>query len=118
MPNVIGNFYFKLTTAGHLLGEYSNSGTPWARPECAFRGDDVPYAERQSFVGTYTSTWHEPTGSTVTVTLTIVPRYRPAEQATLFELTWTRRPGGSVMYQGQAMLNDGQLVGNYQSVDS
>lgn len=114
MPKVIGNFYFKLTTAGNLLGEYSNSDTPRARPECAFRDDNVLQEERQTFEGTFTSTWYEPdSGSAEVVTLTITPRGGTTGG---FDLTWSAK-NGRTAYSGEAMLNDGQLVGKYWSVD-
>ena len=119
MPRTHGTFYFKLTTAGHLLGEYSNPGTPRARPECAFRGDNIPNSDRTTFAGIYLSTWHEPgeVPEAVAATLRIDPKSAPADPPTQFTLSWTRGAGGrgSLMYQGEAMLNDGILIGHYHS---
>lgn len=115
MHRTTGNFYFKLTTAGHLIGEYSNHANPWARPECAFREDDIPDCERRSFEGRYVSTWYEPDSRSAEVLiLTIEARN---DSLLLFNLSWSDR-NGRPHYSGQAMLNDGQLIGNYWSVDS
>ncbi|MBK8038553.1 MAG: hypothetical protein IPK22_15700 [Verrucomicrobiaceae bacterium] len=119
MPRTHGTFYFKLTTAGHLLGEYSNPGTPRARPECAFRGDNIPNSDRTSFAGTYISTWFEPgeVPEAVMATLTIAAKSAPADPTTQFTLIWTEGASGSpnVMFRGEAMLNDGILIGHYHS---
>lgn len=118
MPRINGTFYFKLTTAGQLLGEYSNADTPRARPECAFRDEESKGAARTTFAGTYTSVWYEPTngGVAVTTKLTIEPKSEPADPMTQFTLTWTEVASGTDMFQGEAMLNDGLLIGHYHSV--
>ena len=117
MPRTHGTFYFKRTTAGHLLGEYSNPSTPRARPECAFREDSIPNSNRTTFAGDYISTWYEPgeVPETVAATLTIAAKSAPADPTTQFELTWTELGSPNVMFRGEAMLNDGILIGHYHS---
>jgi hypothetical protein len=117
MARTHGTFYFKLTTAGHLLGEYSNPDTPRARPECAFRPDGTASADRTTFAGIYTSTWYEPgqVPEVVAATLTIVAKSESGNPATQFILTWTELESPNVMFRGEAMLNDGILIGHYHS---
>jgi hypothetical protein len=115
MPKTIGNFYFKLTDTGNLIGEYSNKGTPKGRPESALRDDQD---KGIGFAGKYISTWFEPTnapnrGDCLAAELKITQNLAPSD---LFVLEWTPLPGSSTSYQGSAMLCGGVLVGNYQSV--
>ena len=106
-----GNFYFKLTTAGHLLGEYSNFNNPWARPECAYREDQVTASHRTTFIGEYISTWYEPDEGAVRTKLKIEAKPAPADPTTQFTLTWSDL-ADRVLFEGVAMLNDGILIGH------
>jgi hypothetical protein len=113
MEPIHGTFYFQLTTDGNLIGEYKNQFTPRQRPECAFRRDGALADEYQTFVGEYISTWYEPEqNSAVRARLSVQPRGEPSRNQ--FVLTWSNFRG-TRLYWGEAMLNDGQLVGNYWS---
>ena len=111
MATIIGRFYFKLTDAGNLIGEYSNSAGTRSLPESAMRKDG---SEVGGFVSSYMSTWFEPSaGAGVAALLKIEPK---SESSDLFELTWCEIAGNSDLYKGEAMLCDGMLIGNYWSV--
>lgn len=103
-----GNFYFKLTDAGNLIGEYLNDEIFDVRPESAWR---QPQTTKKCFEGKYLSTWYEPKPSEcVTAELVIT---RESNAVDVFKLVWQH--SGKPIFQGRAMLCDGVLIGNYQS---
>ena len=116
MPKITGRFYFKQTTNGNLLGEWSNHDSTASQPTSTESADfdfslGSPKA-RGPFVGRYHSTWQE-NGEAVFATLTIDPKL-PIPN--IFTLTWHSPSKGKDIFKGEGMLCDDILVGNYYSV--
>lgn len=110
MSHVRDRFYFKLTSSGNLLGEYSNEGTLRSRPESALRKDTC---ETEGFRGEYTSTWYEPE-ETRTVAALLKIQHKPSSPDQ-FTLVWSDLKFSDVLFSGEAMLCDGMLIGDYRS---
>jgi hypothetical protein len=105
MTKVKGRFYFKQTSNGNLLGEFSNSGSQsWTESA------DATGSTTCNFVGSYQSSWQE-SGASFFAELTIAPK---ANCHNLFSLEWKR--SGTLIFKGEAMLCDDILVGDYQSI--
>lgn len=112
MSDFIGRFYFKLTANGNLLGEYSNNSPECVRstPEAAKRIADAPNPNDQNqsaFVGDYISTWSELTNDASYSKLVIRPK---PGCFNIFKVNWT----GPAEFQGEAMLCDEILIGDYR----
>lgn len=106
MPKFAGRFYFRLTDAGNLLGEYSNTDIDVTRPESALRNDSSP---KDDFAGDYVSTWFEPSNGGEVAQLKIQPK---SASSTQLSLVW-KDTAGKTTYEGEAFENDGLLIGNY-----
>lgn len=65
--DLIGRFYFKPTSNGNLVGEFSNNFSNEIQAKSA-----VSIKKISNFFGTYRSTWYE-TNSATPVTLEITP---------------------------------------------
>lgn len=105
----IGRFYFKRTVNGNLIGEFSNYAEREIFTECA----DLTIAKQgkrrtNPFVGHYRSTWNQ---EDCLLLLKIEPTTRSKK---LFTLTWTQKR--TVKFEGEAMLCDDTLVGDYHDV--
>ena len=114
MP-VSGRFYFKLTSNGNLLGEFSNNLSRSCSAESAERVENVEdpaEAPGSRFIGLYRSVWLEDGGEHQRATLTI--GLKP-NCTGIFSMTWTA-PGDTNLFEGEAMLCDEILIGNYWSV--
>ena len=111
MSKINGRFYFKLTDAGNLIGEYSNNTPSNIRTESASR--NVP-SDPKEFAGNYTSSWYEPGNSKcIAASLSIVPKPNYPRQ---YILEWCKLDTLRKIFLGEAMLCDGILIGNYWSV--
>jgi len=110
MPKFAGRFYFRLTDAGNLLGEYSNTDLAATRPESALRKHS---SHRDGFRGEYVSTWIEPPRDGVVANLKIQPKSAPSTQ---LSLVWTDAVGKTI-FEGEAFVNDGLMIGNYWKPD-
>ena len=111
MTKIHGTFYFKLTDAGNLIGEYSNQTTERGRPESAYRNNTF---DQIGFPGEYISTWFEPDpiNTSVVARLTIAPKNSSTGQLVL---DWKSLDNSKDLFHGEAMLCDGILIGNYHS---
>lgn len=99
-----GRFYFKRTSNGNLLGEFSNNFSSGAATESS----DL-IGESNGFIGEYNSTWCE--GSTpcfARLSITAKPGCKG-----IFRLEWRHSPYD---FDGEAMLCDDMLVGDYRHV--
>jgi hypothetical protein len=103
MAKVLGRFYFKKTTAGNLIGEYSNSGMMSVDSEAANVVDPG-----QGFLGTYRSTWLEDS-SCKSADLIITQKHAP----NIFTIEWFKN--GKVVFWGEGMLVDDILIGDYRN---
>ncbi len=108
MP-VRGRFYLTKSANGDLTGEFSHDRSPAVFTETAIRTPaDQPPAH---FTGTYQSHWIEDSGP-VQADLTIIP---VEGSDRLVNLRWNRRNSTDRMFNGQAMIVDQMLIGDYQS---
>lgn len=103
MPEIIGRFYLKQTTNRNLLGEFSNNKSGEIFTESA---DLMPEETGDNYVGKYCSTWREGTAA-IFADLSI------SKSGQLFKLKW--ETSSNLKYEGEAMLCDNTLVGNYRS---
>lgn len=115
MSKLHGRFYFKLTSNGNLLGEYSNNDQNCLRSltesarRLAFESKD------QGFVGNYISAWYEDIDHQA-VSADLVISLKPRCE-NIFLVRWTPREGEETsikcIFFGEAMIGEGMLVGNY-----
>jgi hypothetical protein len=104
MKKTRGRFYFKRTSNGNLIGEFSNNNAPGAYTESA----DLAQPNEGNIVGIYKSTWQE-NGNPYCTDLAI--SNRPNSNG-LFRLEWR----GSANFDGEGMLCDDILIGDYHAV--
>jgi hypothetical protein len=123
MPPTVGRFYFKLTDSKNLIGEFSNDHKTCKRnyTEGAVRNlrnpEEIGKPEDDKFVGEYFSTWYEEVdGASVLAELKI--ERKPATD-NIFILAWrlvlNNTAASKPSFQGEGMLCDGTLIGNYWS---
>lgn len=101
MTGLLGRFYFKQTSNGHLIGEFSNDQSNAVMTESA----DLVERKEGKFNGVYRSTWQE-NGVVCSATLTIS---QPTNRS-VFRLAWV----GATNFKGGGMLCDDTLIGDYQ----
>ena len=117
MPKLIGRFFFKKTDNGNLIGEFSNNpgsgiSTESADliPDSAILKENADLKEGYAnggFVGEYNSTWQED-GKPHFAKLKI---FIKTGSHKLFTLEWHR--GKQLIFEGEGMLCDGILIGDY-----
>jgi hypothetical protein len=106
MPTIIGRFFFKKTSNGNLIGEFSNRQSAGIYTESSdLIGNDSGY------IGKYYSTWQEE-GESLFANLEILQK--PQCNNKIFTLEWRR--GGQLKFEGEGMLCDDILIGDYHSV--
>jgi hypothetical protein len=103
---IYGRFYFKKTTNGNLIGEYSNNGMDCNQTESADL--NIQSESKDHFVGEYKSTWREG-NSPILMELTI--KFKPGSNEQIFDLEWKRNK--KVEFRGQGFLCDNILIGDY-----
>ena len=103
-----GRFYFKKTTNGNLLGEFSNHAERDVFTESSDLIAPAPGA-KSDYEGKYASHWREGEEAFF-AELSITKR-----STALFRLKWFGR-GDAGNFEGEAMLCDNMLVGDYNSV--
>ncbi|MBN2683861.1 MAG: hypothetical protein JXR40_01150 [Pontiellaceae bacterium] len=108
MEKIIGRFYFKLSSNGNLLGEYSNNKSQDCDVEAAKRLPEWQGTNINSFVGKYQSTWTE--GDSYHSAILTITNWN----AQIYSLEWSR--DNKTDFKGEAMIMDGILIGNYWSV--
>ena len=112
MGKLTGRFYFKLTVNGNLLGEYSNHATDRSLTEAANRVVEQATNDTTQFVGDYDTTWHEGGAQSELARLEIKLKH-----ARIYSVTWhqfgSNGVKGNPIFDGEAMLCDSILVGNY-----
>ena len=109
--NLRGRFYFKLTTNGNLLGEFSNNYTDRCWTETANRIG----GQSSEFVGTFITTWFEKMQEKSITTKLVIRRKEGCEG--IYEVVWradiNENSDRNPKFQGEAMLCDSILVGDY-----
>lgn len=104
----IGRFYFKQTSNGNLIGEFSNDNSQ----------DEISTesAERKvhndGFAGDYVSTWQE-NGGPCYAKLSISPKKNVWTK--IFSLTWVET-NGTRIFEGEGMFCGDILIGDYRNV--
>lgn len=108
MSDIRGRFYFKLSINGNLAGEYSHQDSKHSWVETAQRTSPAACG----FEGDYRSAWIQENEEVCSAELKIT---RKAGSTGIFSLVWTP-PGETAQFEGEAMLCDQILIGNYRSV--
>ena len=103
MKKVEGRFYFKQTSNGNLIGEFSNDDTERTYTESA---DIITKLGKYDYIGDYHTTWYE--DGACFAKLNIRKKYD-----SIFSLEWL----GESHFKGEGMLCDNTLIGNYWSID-
>lgn len=115
MAKVAGRFWFKCTSNGNLVGEFSNEGSRANQVEAADRvrpGGDWKVANTPGFEGCYQSVWVEDGGEAVVSGLSILPK---PYCAGIYSVKWEKRDGSKRLFEGEAMICEEMLIGNYWS---
>lgn len=102
---MIGRFYFRLTTSGNLLGEFSNNLSNGNSTESA----DRVSGNLNDFQGTYLSSWQE-NGTVLFADLTISIKHAP----NIFSLVWARN--NKDIFWGEGFIIGDLLVGDYRDM--
>lgn len=111
MPKkLIGRFYFKLTSNGNLIGEYSENYSKKfpIKTEGAYRE-----SSDTGFVGIYKTSWHE-TDEASPVTLKIF--HKPGTSNLIYNIEWIEN--GIITFWGEGMLCDDILIGDYRDFEN
>jgi len=115
MSTIIGRFFFKLTTNGNLIGEYSNNKSTRCVTEAAnriFAVEDAEQITQFSFEASYESVWRESANNGVCSNLKVEGKKGCPG---IYSLVW-KALNGKVQFEGEGMLCDDVLIGNYWSV--
>ena len=107
---LIGRFYFKKTTEGNLIGEYSHRELNCTR---SFAEAASRVGKGTEWVGDYKTCWVEPPDLEFGQALLKITKKRGA--VNLFRLRWYGEDG-SELFTGEAMLSDDLLIGDYTGV--
>lgn len=107
MASFSGQFYFKLTEEGNLLGEYSHQGTSTIRPECAMRVTGA----KNDYAGDFLTAWYEQnTDNAMLAGLRVRPKPQDSHS---FTLLWMEHKTSRILFTGEATLKNGAIVGHY-----
>lgn len=101
---VLGRFYFRQTSNGNLLGEYSNTLMNHNRTESA----DIISDFNLPFIGKYRSTWFEQSAQSLELEI----EFKINSNDRIYNLTW--RNTRSVVFRGEGFLVDNILIGDYR----
>lgn len=105
MKVIHGNFYFKSTTSGNLIGEFTNIHIKNVCCENAILFDKG----NELFVGKYYSNWNEAEEYSELYILQIIKKdYK-------YYLEWRNKKDNNIYYLGEGFLVDNILVGMYYS---
>jgi hypothetical protein len=105
-----GRFYFKTTRNGNLIGEFSNNASKEICTESCDLQPPSLQGANAAYSGKYYSTWQE-NGKPCFAELTISPKVGNI----IFTLEW-RGMKGTGNFDGEGMLCDDILIGDYRSV--
>jgi hypothetical protein len=104
--NLFGRFYFKKTSNGNLVGEFSNNISRSISTESA---DKVESSD--SYIGKYNTTWQE-NGVVRFAKLNISQKQETGNM--IFTLEW--KENDKLIFVGEGMFCDNILIGDYQGV--
>ena len=97
----VGSFYFKRTTSGNLLGEFSNNGDANLHVESARL-----VGSTTDFIGNYISSWDD--GTISSANLKISPF------GNKYQVVWSHKTGSTIDYEGEAFVAGEMLIGYYR----
>jgi hypothetical protein len=103
MSDLMGRFYFKRTSNGNLIGEFSNNKGETISTESA----DL-IGDGKGFCGDYNSTWQEK-GEKRFANLNI--KYKYDRTTRIFSVEWKEK--NKLTFKGEGMLCDDILIGDY-----
>jgi hypothetical protein len=101
---LLGRFYFKLTSNGNLVGEFSNNIYNGIYTESADSIDST-----HGYLGKYKSTWQENRNPDYAI---LKISHKPNTNRKIFVLKWIRK--GKPIFKGEGMLCENILIGDYQ----
>ncbi len=102
-----GRFYFKRTTSGNLIGEFSHH----RMKENSTEGANRTSPDKGSFDGTYITTWSD--NSTPQIAQMVIT---PKSGCTnIFTVEWTNLTSHKIIFLGEGMIVDGMLIGDYRN---
>jgi len=104
MSKIIGRFFFKQTTNGNLIGEFSNNSSTKNSTESS----DL-LTPKNTFVGEYNSTWQD-NGTAFFAKLFIEHKANSTE---IYSLEWKR--DNKIIFWGEGFICDGILIGDYRN---
>lgn len=110
-----GEFYFKLTSNGNLVGEFVNRDPNCIiATESAVRSSMVAEGQEPGFEGTYHSTWFEENKAEAAL-LEITPDRDRSNQVRprRYRLEWWNLNRNHVLFHGYGFVADHLLVGHY-----
>jgi hypothetical protein len=111
MKQIIGRFYFKKTINGNLQGEYSNNYSDKSCTESATK-INLDANESEKYDGMYNTSWIETDEIKCFSAHLKISQKRSC--LNIFSLKWTSNTG-KILFEGEAMLCDKILIGNYYS---
>lgn len=102
---VIGNFYFKCTNSGNLIGEYTNINVKHVFCETAVKSNN----HNDGFIGIYHTIWNE---------LEICELYilNITRENLKYKLEWRKNDENRTYYIGEGFEIDNILIGMYYSI--
>ena len=90
-----GRFYYKQTTNGNLLGEFSNNKSDRNYTESA----NILSGFLSEYIGNYTATWNEIEPTSLDLSIIIKPSTNG-----IFTLVWSQN--GKSVFSGEAFIVD------------
>jgi len=104
---IIGNFYYKLTSNGNLLGEFTNQLNQDIYSESA----DLIQQGSVEFEGDYRSTWFESNDAQL---LELRIKAKQPLHFRKYELEWVDEADtNKIIFQGEGFVVDGLLIGYF-----
>ncbi len=105
MKKILGEFYFKRTVNGNLLGEFTNN-----KSEIIISESANIISSSTNFIGVYNSTWeHDKEAFFATLTI----EYKN-KQKTIYSLKWV---GIGIAFWGEGFVVDDILIGHYRDFE-
>jgi hypothetical protein len=99
---IIGNFYFRRTNNGSLMGEYTNRSNEKVYTEAA-----IPTDKSQTFAGSYKTSWFEGNSEDPHIGDLVIEQINEHK----FKLTWKNKNRDE--FYGEGFIVDNILIGFY-----
>lgn len=107
--SILGRFYFKQTTYGNLLGEFSNNKISVNLTESA----NIIENYVGKFTGKFKTTWFQDVQHNLNLEIT----FRENTNNNIYSLTWTDEKN-KIVYFGEGFLVDEILIGDYRDFET